>query len=78
MPISFVATTQKPKRCPPEIDDCNAVAFFRLGPKSLNYLDAVMDLPDALIETAGTLENGEFVLFEPGGEWDGRIYGPLP
>jgi hypothetical protein len=70
-------TGQQPKRTPDELhDQATAIAYFRLDARSIGYLNERLLLPAAMVEEIPRLERGRFVLYQPGLDWDGRIYPP--
>lgn len=72
---SLVWTTQQPKRVPDEvIDQSTTVAFHRLEARSLNYIASTLMLDTAMVAILPRLARGEFVLWTPGADWNGRVY----
>lgn len=68
-------TNQQPKRCPDEIfDQSTTIAFLHLDARSSNYLGNTLLLDPAMVEVLPKLANGDFVLWVPGLEWNGKVY----
>jgi hypothetical protein len=68
-------TNQQPKRCPDEIfDQSTTIAFLHLDARSSNYLGNTLLLDESMVSTLPKLARGEFVLWVPGLEWDGKVY----
>jgi hypothetical protein len=68
-------TNQQPKRCPDEIfDQSTTIAFLHLDARSANYLGNTLLLDEAMVGTLPKLARGEFVLWVPGLEWNGKVY----
>lgn len=75
MGLCVFSTTQSPARAPREVvDQATSIAFFRLGPRALNYLDSTLWLDSQLLRLIPVLGDFEFVLHRPGRPFDGRIY----
>lgn len=68
-------TVQQPKRAPDEIfDQSTTIAFHHLDKRSANYLGGTLLLDEDLVAVLDTLENGEFVLWQQGIDWNRRVY----
>jgi hypothetical protein len=68
-------TNQQPKRCPDEIfDQSTTIAFLHLDARSSNYLGNTLLLDEDMVEILPKLARGEFVLWVPGLEWNGKVY----
>lgn len=68
-------TVQQPKRAPDEIfDQSTTIAFHHLDKRSANYLGNTLLLDENLVEVLDKLDNGEFVLWQQGIEWNRRVY----
>ena len=71
----FTWTVQQPKRAPDEIfDQSTTIAFHHLDKRSANYLGGTLLLDEDLVAILDTLENGEFVLWQQGVDWNRRVY----
>jgi hypothetical protein len=72
---SLAWTVQQPKRAPDEIfDQSTTIAFHHLDQRSANYLGGTLLLDELMVEVISKLENGEFVLWQQGIEWNRRVY----
>jgi hypothetical protein len=68
-------TTQQPKRTPDEIfDQSTTIAYFHLDRRSANYLGGTLLLDEEMVEVISKLARGEFVLYQPGLEWNRKVY----
>jgi hypothetical protein len=68
-------TVQQPKRAPDEIfDQSTTIAFHHLDKRSANYLGGSLLLDEEMVAILDQLENGEFVLWQQGIEWNRRVY----
>lgn len=72
----FVGTTQIPQAVPTTIlFCCNWFMLFRMSGAVLRYMARDLGLSDEVVKVIPTLQPGQFVLQERGGEdWDGTIY----
>lgn len=73
--VSITWTTQSPQRIPVEaFDQSETVGLFRCGPRAINYLVRAEVITPQLAELVAGLQNGEFILVEASGAWDGYVY----
>ncbi len=73
--VSLIAQAQNPLRVPADICNLATAAYlYRLGPRALNYLDAVWCFDREMLAVIPTLQKFEFVLHVPSTPWNGRIY----
>lgn len=73
--LSVSSTTQSPARAPKEvIDQATTAGLFRLGPRSISYLDERLQFEAEMLDVLPTLQRGEFVLYRAGYPWDRTIY----
>jgi len=75
MGLSVAIGTQTPQRVPGTVlDSLSSVGIFRLGPRSLNYLDERLMFDAEMLAAVPELKVFECVLHRPGFPWDRTIY----
>jgi len=68
-------TVQQPKRAPDEIwDQSTSIALHRVLKRSVNYLKNTLELEPEMVDVLPTLQRGEFVLYLPEADWNGKVY----
>jgi hypothetical protein len=68
-------TVQQPKRAPDEIfDQSTTIAFHHLDARAANYLGGTLLLDEDMVSVLPRLDQGEFVLWQQGIEWNRRVY----
>lgn len=71
----FCWTVQQPKRCPDEVfDQSTTIAFHHTGKRAANYLGGTLMLDESMVDVLPQLARGEFVIWQPEIEWNGRVY----
>jgi len=71
----FCWTVQQPKRVPDEIwDQSTTISMHRVLKRSLNYLRSTLELDDEMVYVLPQLARGEFVVYQPELDWNGRVY----
>jgi len=71
----FTWTVQQPKRVPDEIwDQSTTIAMHRVLKRSVNYLRNTLELDDEMVAVLPQLARGEFVLYQPEADWNGKVY----
>ena len=71
----LVWTQQQPKRCPDEFfDQSTTLALFHLDERSANYLGGVLMFDPDLVAILPRLDPHEFVIRQPGVDWNRRVY----
>lgn len=73
--LSVCWSTQLPVRAPRAVIDLSStLALGQLGPRSLNYLDERLCFDPAMLEVVPHLGRGDFVIWENGKPWNGKVY----
>lgn len=71
----FFATTQQPQRIPNEpYDQATAVLIHKLVARAARYMENTLQLEEELTDLLPILKRGEFVVHQPGLEWNGKVY----
>jgi len=76
---SFVWTTRQPKRTPDEIfDQSTSISYFHLDRRAANYLGNTLLLDEDMVAILPKLAIGEYVIVQPGLEWNRKVYRDPP
>jgi hypothetical protein len=68
-------TVQQPKRAPDEIwDQSTTIAMHGVRKRSVNYLRDTLELDDEMVYVLPQLARGEFAIYQPGVDWNGKVY----
>lgn len=75
--VSILGSTQIPQSLPTVVIDLSDFKFiFRLDSRSLNYIEASLNLTHEIVSTIRSLAIGQFVVVQQGVEWNRTVYGP--